>query len=69
MRRERRRRQTQKILSAGVSYNCLGADRRKTTSWCRKARFSSRNWAEVLSIEVRAPSTVNKHCCADKMGK
>jgi len=32
--------QTQKIRSAGVSFNRLGADRRKTASCCRKARFS-----------------------------
>ena len=25
------------------------------------ARFSSRRWAEVLSIEVKAPSTLNNH--------
>src|SRR5215467_12969720 len=46
-----RRNQTQKIRSAGVSFNRFGAERRKTASCCRKARFSSRNWAEVLSIE------------------
>jgi len=54
-----RRNQTQKIRSAGVSFNRFGAERRKTASYCRKARFSSRNCAEILSIEVRAPSTVN----------
>jgi len=61
--------QTQKIRSAGVSFNRFGADRPKTASCCRKARFSSRNWAEVLSIEVRAPSTVNRRCCADQRSK
>src|SRR5215467_3035948 len=48
-----RRNQTQKIRSAGVSFRRFGADRRKTASCCRKARFSSRDWAEVLSIEVK----------------
>src|SRR5262245_42705060 len=47
----------------------FGAERRKTASCCRKARFSSRNCAEVLSIEVRAPSTVNRRCCADQRSK
>jgi len=64
-----RRNQTQKIRSAGVSRRRLGADRRKTASCCRKARFSSRSWAEVLSIEVRAPSTVNRRCRADQRSK
>ena len=41
--------QTQKIRSAGVSLRRFGADRRKTASCCRKARFSSRSWAEVLT--------------------
>src|SRR5215813_4125140 len=61
-----RRNQTQKIRSAGVSVRRFGADRRKTASCCRKARFSSRSWAEVLSIEVRVPSTVNRRCCTDQ---
>jgi len=34
-----------------------------------QARFSSRSWAEVLSISVMAPSTVNRRCCADQRGK
>src|SRR5262249_54180784 len=73
-----RRNQTQKIRSAGVSFNRFGAER-KTASCCRKARFSSRDWAEGLSIEVRAPSkagedvilkrTVNRRCCADQRSK
>src|SRR6266849_9959295 len=46
-----RRNQTQKIRSAGVSFNRLGAERRKTASCCRKARFSSRSWLEVLNSE------------------
>jgi hypothetical protein len=50
----RRRSQTQKIRSAGVSFSRLGAERRRTISYCRKARFSSCSWAEVLNIEVRA---------------
>jgi hypothetical protein len=61
------RNQTQKIRSAGVSFSRFGADRRKTASYCRKARFSSRSWVE--SIEVRAPSTVNRRCCADQRSK
>src|SRR3954452_22711317 len=44
---------TQKIRSTRVSFSRLGAERRKTVSCCRKARFSRRSWAEVLNIEVR----------------
>jgi hypothetical protein len=55
-----RRSQTQKIRSAGVSFNRLGAERRNTASCCRNAMFSSRSWAEVLNIEARAPSTVKR---------
>jgi hypothetical protein len=46
--------QTRKMRSVGVSYNRLGADRRKTVSCCRRARFSSRGWGEVLNIECRS---------------
>ena len=67
--RHTRRNQTQKMRSAGVSFRRFGADRRKTMSCCRKATFSSCSWAEVLSIEVRAPSTVNRRCCADHWSK
>jgi hypothetical protein len=35
----RRRSQTQKIRSAGVSFRRLGDERRSTLSCCRKARF------------------------------
>jgi hypothetical protein len=52
-----RRSHTQKIRSARVSFSRLGAARRKTVSCCRKARFSRRSWAEVLTIEVRTSST------------
>jgi hypothetical protein len=34
-----------------------------------QGEVSSRSWAEVLSIEVRAPSTVNRRCCADPPSK
>jgi hypothetical protein len=64
-----RRNQTQKIRSAGISLRRFGADRRKTVSCCRNARFSSRSWAEVLSIEVRAPSTENRRFWADQRSK
>src|SRR5215470_6315765 len=56
----RRSNQTQKIRSAGVSFNRFGAERRKTASCCRKARFSSRSWLEVLNIEASAPCTLNR---------
>src|SRR5215472_10586176 len=56
----RRSNQTQKIQSAGVSFNRFGAERRKTASCCRKARFSSRSWLEVLNIEASAPCTLNR---------
>src|SRR5215813_2672543 len=58
--------QTQKIRSAGVSFNRLGAERRKTASGCRKARFSSRSWLEVLNIEASAPSKLNRGRSADR---
>src|SRR5947208_9073331 len=57
-----RRSQTQKIRSARVSFSRLGAERRKTVSCCRKARFSRRSWAEVLNIEVRTSSTAASRC-------
>src|SRR4051812_35771538 len=59
-----RRSHTQKIRSARVSLSRLGAERRKTVSCCRKARFSKRSWAEVLNIEVRTSSTASRRCCA-----
>src|SRR4051812_19626591 len=59
------RSQTQKIRSADVSFRRLGADRCKTPSCCRKARFSSRSWAELLHREARAPTMVNRRCRAD----
>lgn len=43
--------------------------RRKTVSCCRRARFSSRSWVEVLNIEARAPSAVNRCCCADRRNR
>src|SRR3954468_6227802 len=64
-----RRSQTQKIRSARVSFSRLGAERRKTVSCCRKARFSRRSWAEVLNIEVRTSSTANRRCCARQKSK
>jgi hypothetical protein len=56
--------QTEKIRSAAVSFSRLGTERRKTVSCCRRARFSSRSWAEVLNIAVRVPSTANRRSCA-----
>jgi len=41
--------QTQKARSALVSRRRFGADRRRTASCCRKARFSRRSSAEVLN--------------------
>ena len=61
-----RRSQTQKIRSAGVSRSRFGADRRNNSSCCRKAKFSSRNWAELLNSEATAPHTANKLCRADQ---
>jgi len=61
--------QTQKIRSVGVNFNRLGADRRNTVSCCRRARFSSRSCAEVLNIEARAPSAVNRCGCADRRNR
>jgi hypothetical protein len=61
--------QTRKIRSAGVSFSRLGAERRKTASCCRKARFSSRSWLEVLNIEASAPSKLNWCRCADRRSK
>jgi len=61
--------QTQEIRSVGVNFNRLGADRRNTVSCCRRARFSSRSWAEVLNIEARAPNAVNRCGCADRRNR
>jgi hypothetical protein len=59
-----RRSQTQKIRSAGVSGRRFGAERRRTASGCRQARFSSRRWAEDWHSEVRAHSTARRRRCA-----
>jgi hypothetical protein len=64
-----RRRQTQKIRSADVSFSRCGAERRSTASCCRKARFSSRSWAEVLTIEARASNPVDRVRHADQKSK
>ena len=64
-----RRSQTQNIRSAGVSFSRLGADRCKTASCCRKARFSNRRWAEVLNIEMSTLSTVSSCSAAEMKSK
>ena len=61
------RRHTQKIRSAGVSRKRFGADRRTTASCCRNAKFSSRNWAELLNSEATTPAAPNEASVADKM--
>jgi hypothetical protein len=63
------RSQTQKIRSVGLSFSRLGAERRKTVSCCRKATFSSRSCVELLNIEARAPTAVNKACIADQRSR
>jgi hypothetical protein len=65
----RHRSHTQKIRSAGISFSRFGAERRSTASCCRQARFSSRSWAEVLTIEARASNTVDRVRHADQRSK
>jgi hypothetical protein len=48
-----RRNHTQEMRSAGVSFSCLGAERRRTPTGYRNARFSRRNSVDVLNKELK----------------
>jgi hypothetical protein len=60
---------TQKIRSVGLSLSCLGPERRKTVSCCRRAMFSSLSSAELLNIDARARTALNKVCVADQRNR
>jgi hypothetical protein len=53
----------------GLSFSRVGAERRNTVSCCRKAMFSSRSCAELLNIEARARTALNKACVADQRNR
>src|SRR5687768_271172 len=63
------RSQTQKIRSAGVTFSRLGAERRNTASWWRKAMFSRRSRADVLNTDATKPNTADQRCRADEKNR